>query len=120
MVNESLQNKNIKECNEFLDSSTNMKYTNVKIYKSLRHIYIQLIDTFNNSVKFSLSSISKIMKKKYIFENKKIMSEFVGNEFAKFVKSNNIYRISFNRNKKKYHGRIKSIADKIRLSGIKI
>lgn len=106
--------------NKFIIKIRNTKQFSIQIHKSIKNIYIQLMDKNYKNIIFSISSINNFIKNKYIIENKKIMSEFVGNEFAKYIKYKNITNLSFNKKKYKYHGRLKYLADKIRLSGVKI
>lgn len=87
----------------------------LSVFKSLRHIYVQLIDDLTGKTLLSASSLEKG------FDNSVNMTEKakkVGEMLAERMKANSIETLVFDRNGYKYHGRIAALADSIRQAGI--
>ena len=84
------------------------------VFRSLTHIYAQLIDDGSKKV---LSSISDLKGK---FKGKKSeKAKQAGLELANLAKEKNISAVTFDRNGYKYHGRVKALADGAREGGLK-
>ncbi len=82
----------------------------VSVFRSLSHIYAQIIDdmTHNTLVACSSLEISGIKG------DKKEVAHAVGVELAKRAKAKNIDVVVFDRGRFKFHGRVKSLADGLR------
>ncbi len=87
------------------------------VTRSNKFLYAQVIDAHGKAV-VSVSSISKDLKGKKLGKNIASAKE-LGQEIAKKLKEKKIAEVSFDRNGKKYHGRIKALADSCREAGIK-
>ncbi len=90
------------------------------VYKSLKHIYAQLVNDLNGQVLTGVSSLTPEVKKQ--IKNglsKTKISELVGLAVAKKAQEKGITQIVFDRNIYPYHGRIKALADKAREAGLK-
>lgn len=85
----------------------------LSIYFSLKHSYAQLID--DKSGITIVSASDKELKSKG--KNIKIAEE-LGKLIAKKAKEKNIIKIVFDRGSKKYHGKIKTLADTARAEGL--
>jgi len=86
------------------------------VYRSLNNISAQIIDDKKSETILSFSNNSlKDTKGK----NKNEISFLVGEELGKLCISKKINEIVFDRNGFLYHGRVKSLADGIRKSGVK-
>ncbi len=90
----------------------------LSVYRSLNHIYAQIIDDDKGitlasatSNKKSLASLFKGMKKTEI-------SRKVGLMLAEQAKARGITKVVFDRNGYKYHGRVKALADGAREGGL--
>lgn len=91
----------------------------LSVFRSLKHIYAQLIDDTSNKSLFTVSDLSpelgsKIKKK----STKSDLSALVGELVAKKALSRKIKKIIFDRGSYKYHGRIKSLAEAARNAGL--
>lgn len=91
----------------------------VSVYRSLKHIYAQAIDdTVGKTIAAAstlLKELQSELKGKTKTEQGKIVGELLGKKLLKL----NIDKIVFDRSGRKYHGRIKAVADGIRLAGVK-
>lgn len=86
------------------------------VYKSNKHLYLQLIDDSEGKTLLSLSTREKgIEDIPNNVEGAGKLGEMVGAR----MKENKIEAIVFDRNGYKYHGIVKAIADGARKSGIK-
>ncbi len=100
----------------------NMSGTNqrprLSVFRSNRQISVQVIDDINSSTLVSVSSLNKeVAEKKDI--NKKQQAELVGKLLAEKALEKGIKKVVFDRNGYLYHGRVKSLAESARKSGLK-
>lgn len=84
------------------------------VFRSLQHIYAQLIDDSTGKTICGTSDINTKSKSSKI-ENAKI----VGKEIAQKALENKITTCVFDKNGYKYHGRVKAVADAAREGGLK-
>lgn len=90
------------------------------VYRSLDHIYAQLIDDVNSKTLLTVSTKSKDMSDKISSAKGKIeKSKIVGKVTAEKAVSNKISNVVFDRNGYLYHGRVKALADGAREGGLK-
>ncbi len=89
------------------------------VFRSLNHIYAQIIDDTVNKTLFSVSDLSPKMKAK-IKENltKSEISVLVGQYIAEKALAMKIKRVVFDRCGFKYHGRVKLLAEAAREAGL--
>ncbi len=90
------------------------------VYKSLKHIYAQLVNDLTGQVISGVSSLTPEVKKQ--IKNglsKTKISELVGLAIAQKAQEKGISQIVFDRQIYKYHGRIKALGDKAREGGLK-
>lgn len=90
------------------------------VYKSNRHIYVQLFTSDGSFVVTSLSSLDKEFKlglkdKKL---NKVSQASYLGVLLSQKLKSKGITQVVFDRSGFKFHGRIKAVADSLISNGI--
>jgi len=87
----------------------------ISVFRSLNHIYAQIIDdTLNNTI-VSCSSLELQPKKK---DGKKTTAHAVGYELAQRAVKKGITVAAFDRGNKLFHGRIKSLAEGLKEGGI--
>ena len=84
------------------------------VFRSLKHIYAQVIDDSTGVTLASASSQEKELKAKGNREGAKL----VGAEVAKRAKSKGIDKVVFDRGGFRYHGRVASLAEGARESGL--
>lgn len=90
------------------------------VFRSLNHIYAQLIDDVNHRTLFSVSSVNKEVQATMSKEKTKInKSKILGKLVAEKAKSEKIETVVFDRNGYLYHGRVKAVADGAREGGLK-
>lgn len=99
----------------------NAKYPRLCVFRSNKHIYVQLIDDGKN--KTVLSASDRELKAKnpayrQAGQKSKVASE-VGKLIAKKALEKKIEKVVFDRAGYKYHGRIKSLAEGARQGGLK-
>lgn len=88
----------------------------VSVYRSLNHIYAQIIDDSAHATITSCSSLEM----KDLQGDKKAVAHAVGLELAKRALEKKVSVAVFDRGAFLYHGRIKSLAEGIRQGGLQI
>ncbi|HBS85515.1 MAG: 50S ribosomal protein L18 [Bacteroidetes bacterium GWF2_38_335] len=89
----------------------------MSVFRSNKHIAVQIIDDVTGKTLVSASSLAKDMADKKM---KKIeQAEMVGNLIAKKAVEAGITTVVFDRSGYLYHGRVKSLADSARKNGLK-
>ncbi len=89
------------------------------VFRSLNHVYAQLVDDVNSKTIVSASSNSKEIEDKLKNAKGKVdRSKEVGKLIGEKAKSANIEKVVFDRNGYLYHGRVKALADGARESGL--
>ena len=90
------------------------------VYRSLLHIYANLVDDVKGVTLMSVSSADKAVSEKIAGVKGKIAkSKEVGKTLADKAKSLNIESVVFDRNGYLYHGRVKAVAEGAREGGLK-
>ena len=97
--------------------SVNINRFRVSVSKTLNNLSAQIIDDKNQKTLVSASSIEKEMKLKNVKKMEK--STLIGELLAKRAKEKKITEIYFDRGGYKYHGRIKTFAETLRMNGLK-
>lgn len=90
------------------------------VYRSIRHVYAQIVDDSTGKVLVSVSSLSK--QHKDAFKDMKgqlSISKQVGQLAAKLAMDKKISKVVFDRNGFLYHGVVKAMADAAREGGLK-
>tara|TARA_B100001013_G_scaffold118610_1_gene68597 strand:+ start:2515 stop:2883 length:369 start_codon:yes stop_codon:yes gene_type:complete len=90
------------------------------VYRSLNHVYAQLIDDDLGVTIASASSLDVDVKKDITRQSKTEISRLVGTLMAKRAKTNGISNVVFDRGGNRYHGRVKALADAVREGGLVI
>ncbi len=92
----------------------------LSVYRSLKHIYAQLIDDTKGNTIVSVSTRSKDLQDSIKeMKSKTELAKLVGIHLAKKAIENNIQTVVFDRGGFKYHGNVKAIADGAREGGLK-
>ena len=85
------------------------------VYKSGRHLYVQVIDDESAHTLVSASNLEKDLRK---VKSNLAGAEQLGQVVAGRLKEKKISKVVFDRNGYAYHGIVKSIADGARKAGI--
>ncbi len=89
------------------------------VYRSLNHLYAQVVDDIQGKVLTSSSSLAKDVRDELkTVKGKKDIAKKVGLSVAKRTIDLNIKRVVFDRNGYLYHGTVKSLADGAREGGL--
>ena len=89
------------------------------VYRSLQHIYVQVIDDIRGCTLVSASTVDPEIAKDMDGKKKADQAEMVGLLIAKRALEAGITQVVFDRGGYKYHGRVKTLADGARKGGIK-
>jgi len=90
------------------------------VYRSVKHVYAQIIDDTTGATIVSASSLSKDLKDEIAKVKTPIeVCKIVGKAAAAKAIEKNIKEVVFDRNGYIYHGRVKAIADGAREGGLK-
>src|SRR5687767_7967517 len=87
------------------------------VYRSLAHIYVQVIDDMTGKTVASAATTEAAVKGKTRAGNK-AGAELVGQTIAQRLKEKGITKVVFDRNGYLYHGRIQAVADAARKAGL--
>lgn len=89
------------------------------VYRSLKYIYCQIIDDYQQKTLVGGSSLSKEIRDKVKKASSKVeASQIVGEFIARKALEKNIKQVVFDRNGYKYHGRVKALAEGARKGGL--
>ncbi|SRR6056297_3304607 len=92
----------------------------LSIFRSLNHIYAQLIDDLNNKSILTVSDLSKEVRAEQEEKTTKTdVSKLVGKVVGKKALENDITTVVFDRGGYRYHGRVKALAESAREAGLK-
>lgn len=91
----------------------------LSVYKSLNHIYAQVVDDTAGKTLAFASTLSKELKGKLADGDKKTDAKKVGLLIAEKCKAAKVEQVVFDRNGFPYHGRISAVADGAREGGVK-
>ncbi|TFB12861.1 50S ribosomal protein L18 [Candidatus Marinimicrobia bacterium MT.SAG.4] len=90
------------------------------VFRSLKHIYAQLVDDVSGNTLVTSSTAGKELKDKGSSGGKVELSKLVGMNLADEAKKKKITAAVFDRNGYLYHGRVKAVAEGARENGLKI
>jgi large subunit ribosomal protein L18 len=89
------------------------------VYKSLKHMYAQLVDDTAGVTLLSVGTTSKALKGDLGEADKTAAAKKVGEAIAKAAMAKGIETVVFDRNGFDYHGRIQAVAAAARDAGLK-
>ena len=88
------------------------------VYRSLKHIYAQLIDDRGGHTLVGASSLSPELRETLAYGGNMAAAKAVGKLVARKAKEHNITKVVFDRAGYKYHGRLAALANEVREAGI--
>ena len=95
----------------------NIERPRMVIFRSLKHIYAQIIDDDSGKTLCTMSTISKALQLETGI--KKTEKSFqVGLKLGENALASGITKVAFDRGGYKYHGRVKALADGARKAGL--
>ena len=93
----------------------------LSVFRSVAHIYVQVIDDMNGTTIASASTIDPKVKgqmPKGVGGGNVKGAEFVGTTIANRLKEKGITKVVFDRNGFLYHGRVRAVAEAARSAGL--
>jgi large subunit ribosomal protein L18 len=88
------------------------------VYRSLGHIYAQVIDDRSGKTLVSASSVDGETKKNLKGGGNIAAAKVIGKAVAERAKAAGVQKVVFDRGGYKYHGRVKALADAAREAGL--
>jgi large subunit ribosomal protein L18 len=88
------------------------------VFRSLNHIYAQIIDDSKGHTLVSVSTLEKEVRNTVNGKKKTERAELIGDLIAKRAMEKGIKSIVFDRGGYNYHGRIKALAEAARKAGL--
>jgi len=92
----------------------------LNVYRSLHHIYAQVIDDAAGRTLVSASTVDKGIAEQVVGKKKQEQAAIVGKIVAQRALDAGIQEVVFDRGGYLYHGRIKALADGAREGGLKL
>ena len=90
----------------------------LSIFRSNRHIYAQVIDDIAGATLASASTRTKGLRDQLTSSSDKKAAGVIGEAVAKQALSVGIKCVCFDRNRYKYHGRVRALAEAARKAGL--
>jgi len=94
--------------------SGNSEKPRLCIFRSLKHIYAQVIDDKKGITLVSLSTLDSEIKEKEKYQGNVKSAEILGSLLAKKLEEKGIKKVVFDRGGYLYHGRVKAVAESTR------
>ena len=92
----------------------------LSVRKSLKNVTVQIIDDVKHVTLVGLASNSKTMQELLQEKDTKtVVAKKTGMKAAELAKAQGIRAVVFDRNRYRYHGRVKAVADGAREGGLK-
>lgn len=90
----------------------------LNVFRSLNHIYAQLVDDTTGHTIVSSSSLEPEVKAEVNGKTKTSVARGVGSLLAERAKGKGVSEVVFDRGGFKYHGRVKALAEAAREAGL--
>lgn len=94
---------------------SNLELPKVSVFRSLKHIYAQIVDMSTGKTIVGCSSLEID-----VTGSKKEIAKSIGLELAKRAKANDVSAAILDRGRYLYHGRVKELTEGLREGGLKI
>lgn len=88
------------------------------VYRSLSHIYAQVINDVERRTIAAASDVEKDLKAKVDGKKKQEVAAIIGELIAERAKAQGVTKVVFDRGGFVYHGRVKALADAARKGGL--
>jgi len=90
----------------------------LNVFRSLRHMYAQLIDDVAGHTMASASTMDAEIKEQLAKLSRADQAKLVGQVLAKRALEKGVKQVVFDRGGYKYHGRVKALAESARAAGL--
>lgn len=88
------------------------------VVRTLKHVYAQIVDDSSGTTLAAASTLSPEVKSAGVGTWNKQAAQAVGKLIAERAKAKGISKVVFDRSGRKYHGRVKALADAAREGGL--
>jgi large subunit ribosomal protein L18 len=89
------------------------------VYRSLNHIYVQVVDDSKGVTLASASTLDAELKTRVKAGGNVAAAKVIGEAIAERLKEKGIPEVTFDRGGYLFHGRVKAVADAARAKGLK-
>ncbi|HEX5481734.1 MAG TPA: 50S ribosomal protein L18 [Terriglobia bacterium] len=100
-------------------ASRHTSWPRLNVFRSLNHIYVQVVDDRSGHTLVSASSLDREVKESLKNGGNVAAAKRVGQVIAGRAKAAGIEQVVFDRGGYAYHGRVKALADAAREGGLK-
>jgi large subunit ribosomal protein L18 len=90
----------------------------LSVFRSLKHIYAQVIDDRDGRTLVSASSRDKQVRQQVTYGGNLAAARAVGTALGERAKQAGLVKVAFDRGGYKYHGRVKALAEAARKAGL--
>lgn len=90
----------------------------LSVHRSSKHIYAQVIDDAAGATVCGIGTSAKTLQTELAGKSKTEQATIVGREIARLAKEKGIGRVVFDRGPRRYHGRVKALAEAAREGGL--
>ena len=90
----------------------------LNVYRSLNHIYAQLIDDSQGHTLLAVSTLDPSLRKTFSGKSKREQAVAVGKALAERATEAGITQVVFDRGGYRYHGRVQELAEASREAGL--
>lgn len=90
----------------------------LNVYRSLQHIYAQLIDDTVGRTLLAVSTLDAQVRQEIAQQSKTEQAESVGKVLARRALEKGVRQVVFDRGGYRYHGRVKALAEGARAEGL--
>ena len=91
----------------------------LSVFKSINHIYAQIVDDQNGTTLVSVSTLSPAVRDRIAGSSNAEAAKAVGEAIGRKAIEKNITTVVFDRGGYLYHGRVKALADAAREAGLR-
>lgn len=91
----------------------------LNVYRSLRHIYAQIIDDTAGHTILAVSTLDPEVRAQVSELNKTRQAELVGKTLAQRAREHGVEVVVFDRGGNRYHGRLEALAKGARAAGLR-
>lgn len=119
MIKNKLERRKLKQTSIRKKISGAPEKPRMSVFRSLKQIYVQIIDDVNGKTLVAASSLSKEIEEEIKTAKSKVeISNAVGKLIGEKAKAAGIETVVFDRSGYRYHGRVKALADSARKTGL--
>jgi large subunit ribosomal protein L18 len=90
----------------------------LSVFRTHKHIYVQLIDDTTGRTLASASSLDKQLRDGLGFGGNRQAAEAIGRAVAERAQAAGVKKVCFDRGAFRYHGRVAALADAARAAGL--